>query len=392
MQQNLKLADKAIIAYNRFMKWSAIIVAAGTGSRANLACPKQYQPLQFANQYEAIVVQSVRQILPFVEAVQVVIHKNHEALYKNAFANLQDDKILSVVYGGSTRQESVRLGLESLPESEFVLIHDGARPFVSHEIITNLQQAVEKFGAAVPTLPSSDSLCYADEVIGEYLPRSKIAMIQTPQGFKYSEILKAHKDSMTASFDDDASLAIANGISVARIKGEVANKKITLPEDFVPAHKYRMTSGFDVHAFGDGNNVRLCGVEIPHNKSLQGHSDADVALHALCDAMLASAEVADIGQQFPPSDPQWKNADSSQFIKFALQKLQNKNIKISFVDITIICEEPKIAPHRNAMIENLEKLLGVKNCIAIKATTTEKLGALGQGDGIAAMATLTVVL
>ncbi len=335
------------------MKWSAVITAAGIGTRMGNPLPKQYQCLQFAGQYEAVLTQSVRQLLPFVEAVQIVIHKDHEDLYKQVMADLQDEKILPFVFGSSTRQESVHLGLEALPESEFVLIHDAARPYVSGDLIQSLQEAAEQFGTAVPCLPTADSVCVAEDgKLIEYLDRTKLQMIQTPQAFHQAQILQAHQNCKDKSFADDASLAMANGVSVAMVVGEVANKKITYGEDLVNSHEYRMTSGFDVHALGDGDGVKLCGVKIPHNKSLQGHSDADVALHALCDAMLAAAGEADIGQQFPPTDPEWKNADSSQFIKFAMQKLQGKNMEITFADITIICEERKV--HLKVMMTNYD--------------------------------------
>jgi 2-C-methyl-D-erythritol 4-phosphate cytidylyltransferase/2-C-methyl-D-erythritol 2,4-cyclodiphosphate synthase len=389
----------------------ALIVAAGRGARLGVdgtmgaSSPKQYLALCGRPMLAHAV--AAFQDTDGVTAVRVVIHEDDRALYDEAVGHLP---LLDPVHGGATRQESVRLGLESLAGKSFetVLIHDAARPLVNNALIARTLKALADHPGAVPALAVTDSLkrC-ADGIIIDAVDRTGLWRAQTPQGFSLTAILDAHRKAAAlgpGAHTDDAAVAAAAGIKVVTVPGSEDNIKITTMEDFARAEllltrggEYRTGQGFDVHAFGaEGSGpVRLCGVELAHNRGLTGHSDADAGLHAVTDALLGALAEGDIGNHFPPSDPVWKNADSAKFLGHALDLLEARGGSLVHLDVTIICEHPKIAPHRAPIRARLAALLGIGNAmdrISIKATTTEELGALGRGEGIAAQAVATICL
>ena len=299
--------------------------------------------------------------------------------------------------------DSVRLGLEALAkhEPEIVLIHDAARPFVSAEVISRAIAAARAHGGALPVLPVTDTIKKVDDegTILETLDRDTLRAAQTPQTFRFGPILDAHRAAAAAhlTFTDDAGIAEWAGLPVHAVAGDANNRKLTLPEDFdapaapPPPHETRVGSGFDVHAFGPGDAVILGGVALPHDRALKGHSDADVVLHALTDAIFGTLADGDIGSHFPPSDPQWKGANSRIFLEHAVDRLDARGGALRHVDLTIMCERPKIGPHRDAIRVSIAEILGLAiGRVSVKATTTERLGFLGRGEGIAAMATVTV--
>lgn len=333
-------------------------------------------------------------------SIAVVIHPEAEAEYWGAVAGLKD--LERPVHGGNRRQDSVRLGLEHLVplRPDFVLIHDAARPFSSTEMITRILDALQISQAVIPALPVTDSLKRGKEkrILG-HVDRENLFRAQTPQGFHFQSILNAHRNWATGpEMTDDAAIAQADGIEVTLVEGSEENFKVTTREDLQRAAKqfaweYRTGNGFDVHKLVPGEHVWLCGVKIPHERTLEGHSDADVALHALTDALLGSIGAGDIGTHFPPSEEEWKGAASWRFLDHAAKLIISKGGKITHVDVTLICEKPKIGPHRRAMIERLSSILAIaQDRISIKATTTEKLGFTGRGEGIAAQATATIAL
>jgi 2-C-methyl-D-erythritol 4-phosphate cytidylyltransferase/2-C-methyl-D-erythritol 2,4-cyclodiphosphate synthase len=389
----------------------ALIVAAGRGARlrpdgtAGASSPKQYLPLCGRPMLSHAV--AAFQDTDGVTAVRVVIHADDRALYDDALGHLS---LLDPVQGGATRQDSVRLGLESLAGEGFetVLIHDAARPLVDNALIARTLKALAEHPGAVPALTVTDSLkrC-ADSVIIDAIDRTDLWRAQTPQGFSLTAILDAHRKAAAlgpGTHTDDAAVAAAAGIEVVIVPGSEDNLKVTSMEDFARAERLltkggetRTGQGFDVHAFGaDGSGpVRLCGVDLPHDRGLTGHSDADAGLHASTDAILGALAEGDIGSHFPPTDAAWKDADSATFLRHALGLLAARGGTLVHLDITIICEHPKIAPHRGPMRARMAGLLGIENAmdrISIKATTTEELGALGRGEGIAAQAVATICL
>jgi 2-C-methyl-D-erythritol 4-phosphate cytidylyltransferase/2-C-methyl-D-erythritol 2,4-cyclodiphosphate synthase len=365
---------------------TALIVAAGSGTRAGGALPKQYavvagKPL-VAHAYAAFAAH------PAVDEVVVVIAPGAEALALAALGAVR------TVVGGATRRESVARGLAAVTGAS-VLVHDAARPFVPAAVIDRVLAALDGAEAAMPVLAVADTLVRDGAVV----PRDGLARVQTPQGFRVAALRAAHAgwpagDEAT----DDAQMVRRLGGSVALVQGDAMLDKVTHPEDFAAAEarvtwETRSASGFDVHRLEAGEELWLGGVLIPHDKGLSGHSDADVGLHALTDALLGTIAAGDIGTHFPPSDPQWKGADSAQFLQHAATLIADKGGRIDFVDLTLICEAPKIGPHREAMRARIGALLGLReDRVSIKATTTERLGFTGRGEGIAAQAVATVSL
>lgn len=381
-------------------KTVALIVAAGRGSRMPGDVPKQYRQLRGQSILRHVLDAFMAH--PSIDEVHAVIHPDDRDRFSGACRGLD---IGSPVMGGDTRRESVRNGLDSLavgtPPAQ-VLIHDGARPLVSPALIDRVVGALDNADGVVPALPLTDTVKRVDgDAIIETVDRSGLFRAQTPQGFKYHGLLSAHASAAEGSnFTDDASIAEAAGLRVAVVAGEERNIKITHDDDLAlagawlqDARETRVGAGFDVHAFGPGNHVRLGGIDIPHDRALAGHSDADVALHALTDAILGAIGDGDIGSHFPPADPQWRGADSSRFLAHAAELLRKRGGALVHVDLTIICEQPRIGPYRDEMRARVAKILAVDVArISIKATTTEGLGFTGRGEGIATQASATVMI
>jgi 2-C-methyl-D-erythritol 4-phosphate cytidylyltransferase / 2-C-methyl-D-erythritol 2,4-cyclodiphosphate synthase len=386
---------------------AAVVVAAGRGERAGGGVPKQYRDIAG----EPMIRPTLRAFLehPGVGLVQPVIGGADEEAFRAATAGLQ--KLSPPVAGGATRQASVRAGLEALaahaPHAPaLVLIHDAARPFLTHALIDRAIAAGHATGAAVPGIVVADTVKQIDaaSIVTETLDRSRLRIVQTPQAFGFDLIWKAHRRAAAAgleSFTDDAALAEWVGQRVSVFEGESGNVKVTSNEDFARAElahlatlaDIRTGSGFDVHAFADGDHVMLGGVRIPHSRGVTGHSDADVVLHALVDAVLGALADGDIGSHFPPSDPQWKGASSDRFLAFACERVRARKGMIAHLDATVVCEAPRVSPHRDAMRARIAEIAGIAaDRVAIKATTSEKMGFTGRGEGIVAMATATVRL
>lgn len=376
----------------------ALIVAAGRGHRAGSGLPKQYRLLAGQSLLRRSCAAFINH--PLVDAVGAVIHPDDADIYSESTVGLE---LLPPVHGGATRQESCRNGLESLAgmAPERVLIHDAARPFVEKATIDRVLDALASAPAAIAAVPVTDTLKKAGSsarVIGT-VEREGLWRAQTPQGFRYAEILKAHRELAAQSLTDDAAVAEAAGLAVALAPGSEDNFKLTTEEDFARAEHMlsagdiRVGNGFDVHRFDEGNAVMLCGIKISFNKSLAGHSDADVALHAITDALLGAIGDGDIGSHFPPGDAQWSGADSARFLRHAAELVGRRGGEIRHLDVTLICEAPKIGPHREAMRTRVAEIAGVGiERVSVKATTTEGLGFTGRGEGIAAQATATIRL
>jgi 2-C-methyl-D-erythritol 4-phosphate cytidylyltransferase/2-C-methyl-D-erythritol 2,4-cyclodiphosphate synthase len=381
---------------------AALVVAAGRGTRAGGDVPKAYRTLggQPMIRFSLSLFAGSKQI----DVVQPVIHADDVPLYEKAADGLA---LLPPVFGGATRQASVRAGLEALAPRRpaIVLVHDAARPFASPALIARAVAAATD-GAAVPGIPLSDTVKAVDarQRVAQTLDRNALRAIQTPQAFNFEALLVAHHQAAAAGrddFSDDAALMEWAGHPVAVFAGEPGNVKLTLPEDFAQAESQRlamlsdvrMGSGYDVHAFTAGDHVMLGGVRIPHTRGLAGHSDADAPLHALVDALLGALAEGDIGVHFPPSDAQWRGAPSETFLRFAVERVQARGGMIAHLDVTVICEAPKIGPHRDAIRERIAAIAGLSlDRVALKATTSERLGFIGRGEGIAALATATVRL
>jgi 2-C-methyl-D-erythritol 4-phosphate cytidylyltransferase/2-C-methyl-D-erythritol 2,4-cyclodiphosphate synthase len=392
----------------RNKKVTAIIVAAGRGSRMGGEGPKQYA--NFAE--KTVLYHAVKAFLlhPEIAQVRVVIHPEDGALYAKALEEFVKEKqLLSPVYGGGTRQESVRLGLLSLQDTaDFVLIHDAARPCVDAATISRVIAGLEGRQGVIPVIPLADTLKRVDAKgrITQTVERAGLFQAQTPQGFDYVGILEAHEQAATKGIEvtDDAALYEAFGYPVATVPGSVYNKKITTADDLMQIEQQmnklpdiRTGSGFDVHRFRDtappSGAIMLGGVAVPHSYAIEAHSDGDVILHALTDALLGTIGAGDIGQHFPPSDPQWKDADSSAFLRHAVGLVTKANGRITHTDVTVICERPKMAPHMLAICAHIAEILGIDaSRVSIKATTTEGLGFTGRREGIAAQAVATVVI
>src|SRR5215467_10918895 len=377
----------------------ALVVAAGQGSRFGGPLPKQYLPLAGATVLRHAV--SALTGHPRIAEVLVVIRLEDQTLFEQAVAGVA---VLPPVGGGATRQDSVRLGLEALAprRPDRVLIHDGARPFPDEALVDRIIDGLDRAAVAIPCLPLSDTIKRAENgAIRETIDRSSLWRAQTPQGFHFDAILAAHRAAVGHALTDDAAVAEAAGLTPQVVVGSDDNLKITMPEDLTAAERLiaarladvRVGQGFDVHPFAPGDHVSICGVKIPHDMSLVGHSDADVGLHALTDAVLGAIGAGDIGMHFPPGEPRWRGVASDQFLRRAVELVRERGGTIAGVDVTILCERPKIAPYRTAMIERVAAILCLAtNRISIKATTTEKLGFTGRGEGIAAQAVATVRL
>jgi 2-C-methyl-D-erythritol 4-phosphate cytidylyltransferase/2-C-methyl-D-erythritol 2,4-cyclodiphosphate synthase len=374
---------------------SALIVAAGSGTRAGGDLPKQFAPIAG----KAVLAHAIDALLghPAINEVRVVIGAGQERLYAGAIDNRN---LAPPVIGGATRRESVANGLAAI-ESEQVLIHDAARPFLPGAVIDRLLVALEQAPGAVPVLPVADTLAEAGEELGATVARERLARVQTPQAFHTQAIRAAHAAwDVAQEATDDAQIARAAGLTVKTVEGAPSLDKLTFPADFAAAEQRlsaamvsRTASGFDVHGFTKGDHVWIGGIRIPHSRALAGHSDADVGLHALTDALLGAIGDGDIGTHFPPSDPQWRGAASHLFLTHARNLVTAKGGRIDHVDLTIICEEPKVGPHRGAIRARVAELLGLAEAkISIKATTTERLGFTGRREGIAAQALATVRL
>ena len=376
------------------MRVAAILVAAGSGSRYGSDQPKQYTNVGG----KPVVRWAAERLLPFVTLLQPV---GDPALLGAALAGLEH---LPVVPGGITRQDSVRAGLEALAPlaPDVVLVHDAARPFVPAHTVPALLAALGRVPGAIPAVPVADTLKRAQGgLIDATVPRQALFRAQTPQAFRFDALLALHREHASlAGLTDDASLLEHAGMAVELVPGAEDNIKLTFPEDLVrlervltPAWQPRVGTGFDVHALTAGRPLVLCGVVVPYALGLAGHSDADVGIHALCDAIYGALAEGDIGRHFPPSEATWKDADSTRFLLHAAGRIAARGGRLSNADITLICEQPKITPHAAAMQERLSELLGVEpGRISVKATTTERLGFPGRGEGIAAQAVATVLL
>ncbi len=374
----------------------ALVVGAGEGRRFGGELPKQYSLLAGL----PVMRRSLLAFLshPEVTTVKAVIHPNHWDLYQEATRGLN---LPDPVIGGAQRQESVARGLESLvaDKPDKVLIHDAARPLLSGAVISRVLAALEDAPGAIPALAVADTLKRGDgKTISGTLERQGLWRAQTPQGFRFAAILDAHRQVEGEELTDDAAVAERAGLVVAMVEGAEENFKVTQPGDLGRAERFfgagdvRTGMGVDVHRFADGNQVMLCGVNIAHDHGLEGHSDADVGLHALTDAILGAIGAGDIGSHFPPTDPQWKGVASDVFLRHAGELVKVGGGRISNVDVTLICEAPKIGPHRDAMRKRIAQILEIAETrIGVKATTTERLGFTGRGEGIAAQAVATVI-
>jgi 2-C-methyl-D-erythritol 4-phosphate cytidylyltransferase/2-C-methyl-D-erythritol 2,4-cyclodiphosphate synthase len=391
------------------IKVALLVVAAGRGVRLGAERPKQYmncagRPL-LSHTLDALVAG-----WPF-SALAIAIHRDDRALYDEALAHLTPTAAARIgppAIGGETRQQSVLAGLEALVPTapDIVLIHDAARPFPSPELVSRAVQAAERHGAAAPGTPMSDTVKQVDAEgwVTATSPRAALRAVQTPQAFAYPLILSAHRraaDAGVGGLTDDVAVAEWAGAPAYVFEGDPANIKVTTMQDFIAAEarlmggagEIRVGQGFDVHAFAPGDHVWLAGVRLPHSATLKGHSDADVALHALADALYGALAEGDIGAHFPPSDPQWKGAASQVFLAHAAGRVRARGGLIVNLDATLICESPKIGPHRGAMRARVAEIAGLDVArVGVKATTTEGLGFAGRGEGIACLATATVRL
>ncbi|GLK67447.1 bifunctional 2-C-methyl-D-erythritol 4-phosphate cytidylyltransferase/2-C-methyl-D-erythritol 2,4-cyclodiphosphate synthase [Hansschlegelia plantiphila] len=389
---------------------AAVICAAGAGSRAGRAEPKQFREIGG----EAMLTSAVRLFLdhPRVGHLNVVIGAGQRARYDAAVAGFSDPRLGAPSIGGATRQASVRAGLAALDAEapDIVLVHDAARPFASTGLIDRAIEAALRDGGAVPAAPVTDTICVAaaDGSRGETFDRAALRALQTPQAFRYADLVAAHARAEAEGrddFTDDGALYAWAGGRVALFEGEARNIKLTTQDQFdddllrragrafLAQGDVRTGSGFDVHAFGPGDHVMLGGVRVPHAFGLMGHSDADVALHALTDAVLGALGDGDIGAHFPPSDAAWKGADSAQFLADACRRVREAGGAVAHLDLTVIGESPKVGPHREAIRARIAEIAGVAiGRVGVKATTTESLGFAGRREGLAALASATIRL
>lgn len=375
-------------------KTVALVMAAGSGSRAGGDTPKQYRRIAG----KAVLAHAIDHLRRAgADDIQIVIGEGQQAAYREAVA---DRPLPAPITGGATRRQSVANGLEALAaegDVARVLIHDAARPFLSLEVWDRLIDALDGADAAVPALPGVDTTARGRDTLDEIVARDRLIRIQTPQAFCFEAIRRAHAAWAGGEATDDAQIAHAAGLKVAIVAGDPALDKLTYDADFLRAEAARLTTrvgfGFDVHAFAAGAELWLGGVRVAHDRGLAGHSDADVALHALTDAILGALGAGDIGDHFPPSDPQWQGAASSLFLGHAGALVEAAGGRIAHVDVTIICEAPRIGPYRDAMRARIAGLLRLAPArVSIKATTTERLGFAGRGEGIAAQAVATLRL
>ncbi|MBX7198578.1 MAG: bifunctional 2-C-methyl-D-erythritol 4-phosphate cytidylyltransferase/2-C-methyl-D-erythritol 2,4-cyclodiphosphate synthase [Rhodospirillaceae bacterium] len=381
------------------LETAALIVAAGRGQRfgagsPNLGLPKQYLPLKG----EPILRHTLRAFCthPGISRVWAAIRRDDAGPFAAAAAGLP----VAAVLGGAARQDSVRLGLEAIAASapDLVLIHDGARPMVSAALIDRVIAGLAAAEAVVPAVPVIDTLKRVNGAqIAETVSRDNLVRVQTPQGFRFAALRAAHQKTAGENLTDDAAVMERAGHGVICVPGEEMNIKVTTTDDLsrlqAASGEIRTGTGFDVHRLGAGDFVTLCGLRIPHSHGLIGHSDADVALHAATDAILGAIGDGDIGQHFPPTDPQWRGAPSDRFIQHAHSLVKARGAMLLHLDITIVCERPKVSPHRAAMVAKIAEILGIEpHRVSVKATTTEGLGFTGRGEGIGAQAVATVRL
>jgi 2-C-methyl-D-erythritol 4-phosphate cytidylyltransferase/2-C-methyl-D-erythritol 2,4-cyclodiphosphate synthase len=379
-------------------------MAAGSGVRLGGGVPKQYRPIAG----QPMIRRSAQALVacPAVEAVLAVIGAGQEAMAEAALAGLD---LPAPVAGGATRQASVRLGLEALADRgapDLVLVHDAARPFASPALVARVVDALAGAEAVLPVVPVVDTLKRLDAsgAVAAEVPREALARAQTPQGFRFTTLLEAHRRHAGTACTDDTGVVALDGVPVATVPGEEENVKVTTEDDLLRAEarlapavldgrprRWVTGSGFDVHAFAAGRRLVLCGIEVPHERGLAGHSDADVALHAVTDALFGAMADGDIGSHFPPSDPAWKDASSDRFLRHAVERLGQRGGRLEHVDLTIIGERPKIGPHRDALRASLARIAGLAiEAVGVKATTTERLGFCGREEGLAAQAVVTV--
>jgi 2-C-methyl-D-erythritol 4-phosphate cytidylyltransferase/2-C-methyl-D-erythritol 2,4-cyclodiphosphate synthase len=376
---------------------AALIVAAGKGTRAGDGPPKQYRQIGGL----PILTRTIARFLdsPRVDRIVVCIRPEDRALFDAALAHLSPAKPVTAVMGGAERAETVRRGLEALEADppDRVLIHDAARPFVSPRVIAAVCDGLDEAPGACASIPIVDALRRAEgDDCGPLIPREGVWRAQTPQGFRFADILAAHRACDDPAVPDDAEVARRAGLRVVLVESEADNFKITRPGDFARAERLlaaetsmetRLGTGFDVHAFGPGDHVWLCGVKVPHDRGFIAHSDGDVGLHALTDAILGALALGDIGRWFPPSDPQWKGARSDRFLRHAVDLATERGFSIVNLDVTLICERPKIGPLADRMRTEIARIAGCDvTRVSVKATTTEQLGFTGRREGIAAQA------
>ena len=385
---------------------AVIIVAAGRGHRFGGEMPKQYLEVH----QQPLVRHAVQVFLdhPAIDFILPVIHPDDADILANALDGLD---YLEPVAGGAARQDSVRNGLEALASSapDYVLVHDAARPMVAPALIDRVIAALQNTPGVIPGIAVVDTLKRADDagIITDSVSRDGLWRAQTPQGFKYADLLAAHRSVIGQELSDDAAVMEASGHRIAVVLGDEDNIKVTTPDDLIRMEEimsddsaqakpvrspsFRIGSGYDVHKLGPGDHVTLCGVEIASERALIGHSDADVALHAVTDAVFGAIADGDIGSHFPPTNSQWRGASSDQFLAYACERMRERGFELSNIDLTIICEKPKIGPHRDAMRARLAEIAQIDvSCVSVKATTTERLGFTGRGEGIAAEAVIII--
>ena len=387
----------------KLQRTAVILVAAGRGLRAGAGGPKQYRSIGG----RTVIFRAMEPFClhPKVSAVQPVLNPDDVAMFNDAVRGLRHE---APARGGATRQASVHAGLEALAsrKPEIVLIHDAARPFVSAGLISRAIDAASATGAAIPTIPVADTIKLVDgggNVEGTP-ERARLRIAQTPQAFRFDTILEAHRRAARegrSDFTDDAAIAEWAGLTVSTFDGDAANMKLTTPEDFVREEArlasqlgdIRTGTGYDVHAFGDGDHLMICGIRVPYHRGFLAHSDGDVGLHAIVDAILGALADGDIGSHFPPSDPKWKGAASDKFLKYAVERVTARGGRIANLEVTLICERPKIGPLRDTMRARIAEITGLDiSRIAVKATTSERLGFTGREEGIAATACATIRL
>ncbi len=369
----------------------ALIVAAGSGQRAAQGIAKQYVSVKG----RPMIVHSALSFAqhPSIDALYVVIGEGQKEQAQQALAAIDYD---ALIIGGNTRQESVLNGLKFISQDvsiQNILIHDAARPHLPHAIIDTLLLALADHKGAIPILPVTDSMIKTkDHMMEQALNRDSLGRVQTPQAFHFQDILAAHRDAGNNDYSDDAQIMHAAGHAIAAVNGSPILNKYTFAEDFMTNKpNFRIGSGYDVHRFGVGEELWLGGVKIDYHMGLVGHSDADVVLHALTDALLGALALGDIGDHFPPSDPQWKGASSDIFLKHACNLVHKEGYEIANADVTIICEAPKIGPHREKIRDSIADIMNVDTQqISLKATTTEKLGFTGRGEGMAVQAQILI--
>jgi len=374
------------------MTTTALIVAAGRGERAGGDVPKQFRLIGGKPMLRWAVESLIRH--PAVQSTRIVIAEGQQDSAKQALQGLDIGELIT---GGAERADSVRAGLEAI-EADAVLVHDAARPFCPPPVVDRLLASLEFFEGAAPVLPVGDTLARIADTLGDPVDRAGLGRVQTPQAFRLGALRSAYDLWNGPSPTDETTVVRAAGMKVAAVTGDPALEKITLPSDFDRAEQWlagrltpRTGMGFDVHAFSGNGPIMLGGLEVPHDRGLAGHSDADVILHAITDALLGAAGLGDIGEHFPPSDPQWKGADSSLFLAHAAALVRDKGGLIDHIDCTIIAEAPKVGPYRQAMRSRIAEILGLSvDQVSVKATTTEGLGFTGRREGIAAQAIASI--